>query len=77
MTINKQIKPPLERLLKKTHIIENLGMLFCGEHTKNRYIPKLGKSNPFSKFVQKKQTCMNCPILTDSDLCERCEGKRQ
>lgn len=70
--INKQIKPPLERLLKKTGIIVNFDVLFYGEHTKNRYIPKIGKSNFFSKFIQRKQTCANCPTLTESDLCERC-----
>ena len=39
--INKQIKPPLERLLKNSNIIQNFDMLFSGDHTRIRYAPKL------------------------------------
>ncbi len=39
--INKQIRPPLERLLKNTGIVENTDILFAGEHTRLRYAPKI------------------------------------
>lgn len=39
--IQKQIKPPLERLIKNTGIVNNFDLLFAGEHTKLRYAPKI------------------------------------
>lgn len=43
--IEKQIRPPLERLLVDTKIITNIDPLFSGEHTKNRYIPRLAENS--------------------------------
>jgi DNA polymerase delta subunit 1 len=73
--INKQIRPPLERLLLKTGIFPNLEVLFAGDHTKNRYIPKINKNNPMGRFVTVYNTCINCPTKSEKALCERCDGK--
>lgn len=73
--IIKQIKPPLERLLQKTDVIPNIDALFIGEHTKNRYIPKINKNNMMGKFIKVYSTCINCPAKSDKALCERCETK--
>jgi DNA polymerase delta subunit 1 len=62
--INKQLKPPLERLLKNTSIFPNIDLLFCGDHTKNRYIPKLNKNLMMGKFLKVNSTCNNCPNIT-------------
>lgn len=50
--INKQLKPPLERLLKNSGIVKNFDSLFCGDHTKNRYIPKVKNTSFLGKFVR-------------------------
>jgi len=73
--IQKQIKPPLERLLLKTKIVPNLEALFIGDHTKNRYIPKISKSNMLGRFVTVQSTCINCPTKSEDPLCDRCKGK--
>lgn len=51
--INKQIKPPLERLLKNTKIVENFDALFSGEHTKIRYAPKINEKTALGGFFKK------------------------
>lgn len=73
--IQKQIRPPLERLLQKTNIIPNIDALFTGEHTKNRYVPKINRNNMLGKFVTVQSTCTNCPTRCDKPLCERCSPK--
>lgn len=73
--IQKQIRPPLERLLEETRIIPNIDALFSGDHTKNRYIPKINKNNLLGKFVKVHSTCTNCPARSEKPLCERCMGR--
>ena len=70
--INKQIRPPLERLLKNTNIISNFDMLFAGDHTRTRYIPKLNTKTAMGSFLTKKPTCLNCKQVSDSVVCEDC-----
>ena len=59
----------------KTNIIPNLDCLFFGDHTKNRYMPKINKNNMLGKFVKVFSTCINCPAKSDQPLCERCKNK--
>ncbi len=74
--IEKQIKPPLERLLKKTGIIANLDSLFYGEHTKNRYIPKVNQNSVLGKFIPVYEKCLNCGIKVQGKaLCPSCKPK--
>lgn len=74
--IQKQIRPPLERLLEKTNIIPNIEALFTGEHTKNRYVPKINlNNNMLARFVKVQSTCTNCPARCDKPLCERCTSR--
>lgn len=73
--IQKQLRPPLERLLNKTNIFPNLDAFFIGDHTKNRYMPKVNKNNFLGKFVTVFSTCINCPAKSNDPLCERCKNK--
>jgi hypothetical protein len=52
-----------------------LEVLFAGDHTKNRYIPKINKNNMMGKFIKVFNTCINCPTKSDDALCERCDAK--
>ena len=73
--IQKQIKPPLERLLLNTNIFPNLEVLFAGDHTKNRYVPKINKNNMMGRFIKVVPTCTNCPNKTEEPLCPKCMTK--
>ena len=73
--INKQIKPPLERLLKNTGIINNFDLLFSGEHTRIRYAPKLNTNTVMGSFLTKKDSCISCKRTSESVICENCEDK--
>lgn len=73
--VQKQLKQPLTRIFE--YIISNTESLFAGEHTRNRYIPKVSAMSALGKFVVKKNTCMSCKkVLQDnSPLCEECRPK--
>lgn len=74
--INKQIKPPLERLLKDTHIVPNFDTLFVGDHTLNRYIPKI-KNTSLGRFIVVKTRCMGCQGLSEAPVCQSCEDNEK
>lgn len=74
--INKQIRPPLERLLKNTGIVENFDVLFSGEHTRLRYAPKVNEKSVLGGFLTKSETCERCKRVSDSVVCEGCEDKK-
>lgn len=69
--IDKQIKPPLERLLKDTRIISNFDSLFTGDHTKNRYVPKV-KNCSLGKFIVAKTRCLGCQVVSEHPICQSC-----
>jgi DNA polymerase delta subunit 1 len=74
--INKQIRPPLERLLKNTNVVKNFDMLFSGPHTKVRYIPKINEKSALGSFLKKSNTCEGCKRECMWVFCSNCEDPK-
>ncbi|KAL4466727.1 hypothetical protein ABPG74_010324 [Tetrahymena malaccensis] len=70
--IEKQIKNPITRIY--CHIIDNVDSLFTGEHTKNRYQPKVNSGLGLGKFIVKKENCLHCKCQVNGKqpICDNC-----
>jgi DNA polymerase delta subunit 1 len=74
--VNKQLKQPLIRIFES--VIPNPESIFSGDHTRNRYVPKVSACSALGKFIVKKATCMNCRQLINdikNPFCLNCKDK--
>eukprot|EP01017_Pseudomicrothorax_dubius_P001421 TRINITY_DN0_c4762_g1_i1.p1 TRINITY_DN0_c4762_g1~~TRINITY_DN0_c4762_g1_i1.p1 ORF type:complete len:162 (+),score=36.77 TRINITY_DN0_c4762_g1_i1:2-487(+) len=73
--LEKQIKPPLLRIFEV--LVGNPDSIFAGEHTRNKYVAKVGVEG-MGKFIKVKEHCLGCKIAIDSGpLCKRCQETRE
>lgn len=77
--VDHQIKQPLLRLFEP--IFQNPEeKLFQGEHTRNKFVPKMNQAQGLGKFTVVKKTCLGCKNVLGSDekcICKNCQPKKK
>jgi DNA polymerase delta subunit 1 len=77
--LEHQVKQPLLRIFEP--VFPNAeDKIFVGEHTRNKYVPKMATSSGLGKFTVVKKTCLGCKNVLPNEmevLCERCQAKKK
>jgi len=76
--LEKQIKPPLLRILEHVFTPQQCHGLFAGEHTKKVFTPSIKSCSGLNTFVQVIHKCQSCKkdVRDGEAVCTSCRAEK-